>query len=130
MPESLWWGSQGRGDFSQEPKEAWNWKLMVRIPDGVGVADLDAARATLEARGKGDGVDLVKLETIEEGRCVQALHLGPYDTEGTTVDGMLTMAGAEGLHPAGRYHEIYLSDPRRTAPEKLRTILRMPVAKT
>ena len=70
----------------------------------------------------------VRLEILKEGRCVQVLHTGPYSEEGPTVERMREFAAANGLSFHGLHHEIYLSDPRRTAPEKLRTILRCPVA--
>jgi hypothetical protein len=69
----------------------------------------------------------VRLETLREGKCVQMLHRGPYRAEDATIGAMLAFARAHGLRPRGRHHEIYLSDPRRVAPAKLRTILRQPV---
>ncbi len=67
------------------------------------------------------------LETIEEGRVVQALHVGPYATERSTIERMLAFAHDRGLTVSGRHHEVYLSDPRRVAAERLKTVLRMPV---
>ncbi|HMA40688.1 MAG TPA: GyrI-like domain-containing protein [Gemmatimonadales bacterium] len=78
-----------------------------------------AGGRTLEAR--------VRLETQREGRCVQMLHRGPYRAEHATITAMVAFARGRGLRPRGRHHEIYLSDPRRVAPAKLRTILRQPV---
>jgi hypothetical protein len=68
------------------------------------------------------------LETLDEGQCVQMLHVGPYSKEGETISQMTALAGQKGLSFHGRHHEIYLSDPRRVPPERLRTILRLPVA--
>jgi len=115
--EGLWWGM---------PK-TWNWKLIIRTPDFITPADLKTAVATLRAKGKGREVSEVKLERIEEGPSVQMLHVGPYDAEAPTLKAMEDFAAAQGLKCHGRHHEIYLSDPRRVKPEKLRTILRMPV---
>ncbi|TPX01101.1 hypothetical protein FJ656_29310, partial [Schumannella luteola] len=71
----------------------------------------------------------IRLETLDEGRCVQTLHLGPFDAEGPVLERMHhEFVPANGLALTGRHHEIYLSDLRRTAPERLRTILRQPVA--
>jgi hypothetical protein len=103
---------------------------MIRTPDIVGKADLADARRTLAARGKDAGCERVELIRLGEGSCVQMLHVGPYDQERVTIERMLAWAADEGWQPAGRHHEIYLSDPRRVPPAKLRTILRMPVRKT
>jgi len=80
-------------------------------------------------RRKGKEVEKVRLESLAEGQCVQMLHVGPYDKEHETLASMKALAAVSGLSFRGPHHEIYLSDPRRVAPEKLRTILRMPVAK-
>ena len=90
--------------------------------------ELAEAAAKLIAKGKPADVKQVKLATIDEGRCVQMLHVGPYEREGDTVAVMGAFAGQHGLKFAGPHHEIYISDPRRMAPEKLKTILRLPVA--
>jgi len=126
-PEALWWGTGGRAEFFREPTERWNWKLMMRTPDFIAKDDLAEAVAKLKAKGKGPAVAEVQLETIGEGHCVQMLHVGPYDREPKTVAQMKAFAKENGLALHGLHHEIYLSDPRRVAPERLRTILRQPV---
>lgn len=118
--EGLWWGFEGA-------RETWRWKLLIRVPDFLAARDLKDAVARLKEKGKGDLPAQVRLETIKEGRSVQALHVGPYSTEPATVERMKAFAEASGLSLRGPHHEIYLSDPRRVAPEKLRTILRFPV---
>jgi len=124
MPlEAQWWDTS-------EPQERWRYKLMIRVPEVVGDRDLAAARASLEASGRGEGVEAVELERFSEGRCVQALHVGPYTREHETIDRMMAAAAARGLGFAGLHHEIYLSDPLRTRPERLRTVLRHPVRRT
>ena len=100
---------------------------MIRIPDFIRASDVKSAVKRLKEKGKADEVDRVKLETIKEGKCVQMLHVGPYANEGETVTRMIEHAQQSGLTCRGRHHEIYLSDPRRVAPAKLRTILRLPV---
>jgi hypothetical protein len=85
------------------------------------------AAELLKEKGRDKGVKAVKLERIAEGKCVQMLHVGPYAAEGPTMDAMLAYAKEQGVRFTGRHHEIYLSDPRRTKPEKLKTILRHPV---
>ena len=125
--EGLWWGV-GRSKWMIEQERGnWRWKLLIRVPDFVTAADVAAAAKQLLAKGKGAVVKAVKLEKIAEGRCVQVLHVGPYMDEGPTMDAMAAVAKAEGLKFTGRHHEIYLSNPRRVKPAKLRTILRHPV---
>lgn len=123
--EGLWWPADEDGprDCSVE----WNWKLLMRVPNFVKGRALEPAALTLEAKGRAAGAREVRLEELREGRCVQALHVGPYATEPKTIDRMRRAAADLGLAFHGRHHEIYLSDPRRVAPERLRTILRMPV---
>lgn len=125
--EGLWWDASGERDLSDAPG-TWNWKLLIRTPDFIHEKDLDKAVKDLQAKGKAAEVSRVKLEKISEGRCVQELHVGLYAEEPKTIAAMKDFAAAKGLYFAGRHHEIYLSDPRRVKPEKLRTILRMPVA--
>jgi len=79
--------------------------------------------------GQNPGVDQVKRESITEGLCVQMLHVGPYQEEGRSICAMKAFAEERGLTLHGHHHEIYLSDPRRVPPEKLKTILRLPVRK-
>ncbi len=127
--EAQWWAGECGGDFARMPKEQWNWKLMIRTPKFIGQEDLDQAVAVLLKRGKSPSVRDVKLEPLAEGTCVQMLHVGPYDREGETIALMKAFAEANGWQFHGRHHEIYLSDPRRVAPERLKTILREPVSK-
>jgi hypothetical protein len=117
------------GDFSKTPKAQWRWKLLIRTPDFITQDDCKKAVAILLKRGKPREVEEVKLETIGEGQCAQMLHVGTYDREGETIAVMRAFAESEGVKFDGPHHEIYLSDPRRVPPEKLRTILREPVTK-
>ena len=125
--EALWWGVRGPGDFSSEPKSDWNWKLMIRIPDFVEPDALKEVAELLQQSGRIPEVAKVHLEKIEEGRCVQALHTGSYDLESETIQRMNEFVRDHGLSFHGLHHEIYLSDPRRTPEDRLKTILRMPV---
>ena len=77
--------------------------------------------------GKGEDVKRVRLESLTEGQCVQMLHVGPYEKECETIAVMKTFAEKKQLEFSGKHHEIYLSDPRRVPPERLKTILRHPV---
>jgi hypothetical protein len=125
--EGLWWVDDSKRTFLEMPPASWHWKLMIRIPDFITEKEIAAAIEKLLAKGKPKEVSSVELEELHEGRCVQVLHLGPYDKEGPTIAAMEAHAESNGLKFHGSHHEIYLSDPRRVAPAKLRTILRHPV---
>lgn len=118
--ETLWWADD-MAAFAAGDKSAWSWTVMMLVPDWVPPETVEAA---LAAQDGGP----VRVETLREGTVVQTLHVGPYDAEGPTLaemhDRFIPQAG---LRMTGRHHEIYLSDPRRSAPERLRTILRQPV---
>ena len=118
------------GDLAKIPKDQWQWKLMIRTPDFITEADRKQAVATLLKKGKSGEVKDVKLETIDEGQCVQMLHVGPYEKEPETIALMRSFSESKGLKLAGPHHEIYLSDPRRVPPERLKTILREPVVRS
>ncbi len=123
--EGVWWGGVRGKLLIDSPIGTWRWKIMIRVPGFVTAVDLRRARAALIARGRRPGA--VRLEQLREGRVVQLLHVGPYDREQESIGRMREFARARGLRLHGRHHEIYLSDPRRVAPAKLRTILRHPV---
>lgn len=116
-------------DIFNTPKSEWRWRLMIRTPEFVAKAEIAEAAGLQITRGKSPLVRKVELYRLTEGQCVQALHTGPYDTECDTVAKMEAFARKKGMRLRGEHHEIYLSDPRRVAPEKLRTILRHPVEK-
>ncbi len=126
--EAIWWADGcSDGDFSKVPKEQWRWQLIIRTPDFIDDGALSAAADKILAKGKCPEIVDVRLEELDEGRCVQMLHVGPYEDEPETMAVMRAFAEEQGLAFAGRHHEIYLSDPRRVEPARLRTILRMPV---
>ena len=124
--EGLWWGP-GAGDFFDQPRDQWCWKLLIRIPEFITPANVSSAKDALAAKGKPPEFRNVQRERIDEGTCVQMLHVGPYSAEPETIAAMRQFAADEGFASAGLHHEIYLSDPRRVPPERLRTILRQPV---
>jgi hypothetical protein len=124
--EGLWWGS-GNGSFLNEPSKSWNWTLLIRTPDFITRDEVKSAIDKLLRKGKPADVRDVRLDPLEEGRCVQMLHVGPYDLEEQTLAKMHAFADAQGVVVHGRHHEVYLSDPLRVDPAKLRTILRLPV---
>ncbi len=107
--------------------ENWTYSMMIRTPDFISETELLEAQQTLIEKGKTPCVKALQLETLDEGLCVQMLHVGPYENEGETVEIMKAHALEHGLKLYGRHHEIYISDPRRVPPERLKTILRHPV---
>jgi hypothetical protein len=125
--DGLWWVDDQSRSFLDSPPQSWNWKLMIRVPDFITQKEVAAAIEKLLAKDKPREIASVKLEDLHEGKCVQILHLGPYDKERPTIAKMHAHAAANGLKLHGLHHEIYLSDPRRVAPARLRTILRHPV---
>lgn len=127
--ETLYWTEPGGQGFAAASKHAWKWRLLIRTPAFVKETELAAAAVVLLKRGKPPEVKEVGLTSMAEGQCVQMLHIGPYERIGETVAVMKTFAESKGLTFHGLHHEIYVSDPRRAAPEKLKTILREPVAK-
>jgi hypothetical protein len=133
MPlEALWWveGVEHLGlqAVDESRKEDWEWRAMIAQPDYLTVEMLDAAREELVRKKKAAArLADVRLERIDEGRCAQVMHVGPYDAERPTIEALHAFIEKQGLRIAGRHHEIYLGDPRRTAPEKLRTVIRYAV---
>lgn len=132
--EALWWADD-MAAFAVGDRARWRWTAMLRLPDGVTPAMVEATRDTVMAKQakKKDGADpallrAVRLETFAEGDCLQHLHIGPFSAEAPVLAELheRVMPGM-GLAFAGKHHEIYLSDFRRVAPERLRTILRQPV---
>ena len=128
--EGLYWGDDPASCLFDQPLEAMNWKLLIRTPDFITQKQLKEATAALEKKGKAPQARDGKLEKLNEGLCVQMLHVGPYAAEGKTIALMMALAKENGLAPNGPHHEIYLSDPRRVPEERLKTILRMPVRKS
>lgn len=125
--EGLWWSDDPSSFTSRRDKSRWKWTMMILAPDFVDAAMFDAA--VDKARKKlGDAPATLRLEPYEEGACLQTLHVGSYDDEGPVLAKLHDeVMPADGLTFNGPHHEIYLSDARKVAPEKLRTILRQPV---
>ena len=125
--EGLWWTEEVSA-FSYGERANWRWTMLICQPVAA-PADLLAATAEDVARKKDLPAALkVRLERYREGLAAQILHIGPYAAEPPTVARLHEFIQAQGHQPAGKHHEIYLGDPNRTAPEKLRTILRQPIA--
>ncbi|QBE47554.1 GyrI-like domain-containing protein [Leucobacter triazinivorans] len=126
--EGLWWADDMTAFTSARDTSAWEWTLMLMVPEWLDGAACAAAVAQVRAKGGAPRLDEVRFEELAEGLCVQTLHVGSFDDEGPVLDRMHgEFIPGQGLTLAGKHHEIYLSDFRRVAPEKQRTILRQPV---
>ena len=124
--EGLWWVKSDKPAL-EVPRAEWYWKLLIRLPDFVTSEIVDEAKREVM---KKKGIELVKelkFEKITEGKCIQVLHTGPYSTEPETIEKMRKMMKENKLTENGYHHEIYLSDPRKPPPQKMKTILRQPV---
>ncbi len=127
MPlEGLWWADD-MTDFPGEDKSAWSWTAMIMQPNHITAAHVASSREDLRSKKNPPALDLVRLETLSEGPSVQMMYVGPYAEEGPTIAKLHEFAADSGYRLAGAHHEIYLSDPRRASPEKLRTVIRQPV---
>ena len=129
--EGLWWQDRG-GDINYKDKSAFHWISLIRLPDFVTPKDLDWAIATASKKKKLDCSPVERL-TLDEGFCVQIMHQGPFEDEPKTIALMqefLTVNGyVTDLTDERRHHEIYLSDARRVAPDKWKTVIRLPIKK-
>jgi hypothetical protein len=125
--EGLWW--MDPGPFDPNRKDKWQWTMMVMQPDFVTAELIDSAKKLLTAKKPDLDLGKVRYDTIDEGLSAQILHIGPYAEEGPTIEKLHGYVEAEGYRLRGKHREIYMSDPRRVAPEKLKTIIRHPVEK-
>lgn len=130
MPlEGLWWAEDMDSFTSSRDKSRWDWTLMIMVPDWIDRHMFDAAIERVGIKDRPARIDDLRLETLSEGRCVQTLHIGPFDDEADVLARMHhKYIPDNGLRMVGKHHEIYLSDSRKVAAEKLRTILRQPVS--
>ena len=127
MPlEGLWWADD-LSAFTANDRSQWRWTMMILQPDFVADATLDAAIAEVRQRKSLPGLARLRVESYTEGRCAQILHVGPFTDEGPTVERLHDFIDARSGR-RGKHHEIYLSDIRRAAPAKWKTIIRQPMA--
>lgn len=127
MPlEGLWWADD-MAAFVSSDKTRWQWTMMVMQPSFVSPDLAQAAITDVKKKKKLPAVDQLRLEEFAEGRCAQVLHIGPFSEEGPTIEHLHAFIDARGGR-AGKHHEIYLSDIRRTDPKKWKTVLRQPMA--
>lgn len=129
--EGFWW-QEGVAGVDYSNKDSFQWISVIRLPDFVTVKDFDWAVETAAKKKKLD-CSHAQFLTVEEGLCVQMMHIGPFDDEPATVekmDAFLRENGYENdMNDGRRHHEIYLSDPRKSAPEKQKTVIRHPIRK-
>ena len=125
--EGLWW-AEDMETFQTRDKSAWDWTMMIMTPDWITSELFDDALEQVRKKKNPPALDKVRLESYHEGLSVQIMHIGSYDDEGPVLAKMHGEYIPEnGFSKRGKHHEIYLSDPRRVAPEKLKTVLRQPV---
>lgn len=126
--EGLWWAEDMDTFTVARDKSRWCWTLLNLVPDWLTADDVDAAVERVATRRRPARLADLRTDVLIEGRCVQTLHVGPFDDEAAILDRMHhEFIPGHGLRMTGRHHEIYLSDFRRVAPAKRRTILRQPV---
>ncbi len=124
--EGLWW-MEDMSEFSVETKDRWQWTLMIMQPDEVTQEIVAAAQGELANKKDPPALSRLRYERYHEGLSVQIMYLGAYADEGPTIARMHEFIRENGYDFNGKHHEIYLGDPRRTAPEKLKTVIRQPV---
>lgn len=128
MPlEALWWSGEGLLDLTR--RTPLSWRAMILQPAHITPAMFRLAVRQAKQRGENPALDRVRLRSFREGLCLQIMHIGPYSEEGATIDRLMTYAKKSGYRVRGKHHEIYLGDPRRASPERLKTILRYPVSR-
>ena len=129
MPlEGLWWAND-MADFAQGNKDAWQWTSLIMQPEYVTETLFRSAIEKVKSTKDIPAVTQARFEAFHEGPCAQIMYLGPYSEEGPIISRIHEFAAENGYKLRGKHHEIYLGDPRRSKPEKLKTILRQPVEK-
>lgn len=127
MPlEGLWW-TEDMSLFSTDAKDEWLWTGMIMQPELVTQADYEEAWAEVGRKKNLPALSRMRFEKYDEGLSAQIMHVGPYADEAPTIERLHRFIAEQGYRRRGKHHEIYLSDPRRTAPERLRTVIRQPM---
>jgi hypothetical protein len=127
--EGLWW-MDDMTEFSIERKDDWKWTMMISVPDFITAEMIEAAQAEAALKKDLPALNKLRFEKFHEGRAAQIMHIGPYADEAPTIQRLHDFIHVQGWTFDGtrqKHHEIYLSDPRRAAPEKMKTIIRQPV---
>jgi hypothetical protein len=124
--EGLWWVDDMR-QFSVDAKGEWHWTVMIMQPDFITADLVEAARHELATKKNPAALSRIRFEIYHEGLSAQIMYIGRFADEGPTIQRLHEFIESDGHHLRGKHHEIYLSDPRRTAPEKLKTVIRQPM---
>jgi hypothetical protein len=124
--ETLWWSPRSAAFDPNSRRDSWRWKAMIMQPAVVRRTAFTAAKAALKLRKDPPALGRLRFERFREGRSAQVLYRGPYSDEGPTIERLHEFIRSKGGRPEGKHHEIYLGDPRRSAPSRLRTVIRQP----
>ncbi len=127
MPlEGLWWADD-MSRFSINDKADWQWTMMIMQPDFVTPAMVKEAMAEVKRKKNPTALEKVRFESLEEGICVQLMHIGPFSAEGPAIERLHGFIAESGHKPIGKHHEIYLSDIRKTVAANWKTVIRQPM---
>ena len=124
--EGLWWVEENTSAL-EVPRREWCWKLLIRMPEFVTKEIMQSVQPEVAKKKKNDLIQEIKFKQITEGKCIQIMHTGPYSTEPETISILMEFVADNNYSINGLHHEIYLSDPRKTEPSKMKTIIRYPV---
>jgi hypothetical protein len=125
--EALWWVEQGEFDITRP--DNWYWTAMIMQPEHISDGMFQEALGQMDQKKPELNLKGLRFETFHEGLSMQIMHIGPYAAEPETIARMESFARQNGFRYRGKHHEIYIGDPRRSAPEKLKTVLRHPIAR-
>jgi hypothetical protein len=126
--EGLWW-MEDMNEFTMANKPRWEWTMMIMQPEWVSGSIFEKVRDRTYKKKVNPALQKIKFECYQEGLCVQILYIGAYSNEASTIADMHGYIKSNGYKTNGKHHEIYLGDPRKSAPDKLQTILRQPICK-
>jgi len=131
--EGLWWTTDGVTDldsvFTPGDRTTWRWTLMIGLPAEPTDDELAERLEDARLRVPAEIAATLRVEPFAEGPAAQVMHVGPYSAERPTIERLHREIAEAGFRPTGRHHELYLGNPQRAAPERLRTLLRMPIAR-
>lgn len=126
--DGLWW-MEDMSQFNMEDRSAWRWTLMILQPSVVTKSLFKRALKQATEKKRLPALSKIRMEPYAEGLSVQTMHIGPYAEEAPTIQRLHAAARERGCELRGKHHEIYLGDPRKTKPEKLKTVIRQPIQK-
>lgn len=124
--EGLWWTTD-MNNFSIERKDDWQWTLMIMQPEFLTKEMVNQACEQVRKKKNPPALSKVRFESLYEGLSAQIMHIGPYSAEAPTVDKLHSFIKDKGYEIRDKHHEIYLSDPRKAAPDKMKTVIRQPI---